>query len=89
MTDDDALCLDGNGLAGLLAEVFGGDPTGAQRSCPSCGLRSALGEHRAYCGAGVALRCPGCGALALRIGIAGERRVVAMTGVLVVDVAPG
>jgi hypothetical protein len=83
---EDALCLDGNGLAGLLGEVFGGDPTGARRRCPGCGLHSALGEHRAYCGAGVALRCPGCGALALRIGIADERRVVAMSGVLVVDV---
>jgi hypothetical protein len=77
---DDALWLDGNGIAGLLAEVFGTETTTAQRSCQSCGTRSAIGAHRAYRGAGAVLRCPACGDVALRIAVLEDRHVVALSG---------
>jgi hypothetical protein len=59
--------LDGNGLAGLLAEVFGHDMTGLERRCGGCGAERVLGAYRAYRGAGVVLRCPSCGSPGLRI----------------------
>jgi Family of unknown function (DUF6510) len=74
------LWLDGNDLAGLLAEVFGAELTAALRDCPSCGARHAIGAHRAYAGAGVVLRCPSCSGLALRIATLPDRHVVSFTG---------
>ena len=43
------------------------------RDCSRCGDRSALGSHRAYVGAGVVLRCPGCGMVSVRITSAPDR----------------
>jgi hypothetical protein len=56
--------LDGNGMAGLLEEMQVADPTMTIRRCQSCGEEFAIGEHRAFIGAGVVLRCPGCNAIA-------------------------
>jgi Zn finger protein HypA/HybF involved in hydrogenase expression len=68
MDNPDALTLDGNALGAVLAEVFhGAELTGAARACASCGQRHAIGEHRLYRGAGLVLRCPGCGDVALTI----------------------
>jgi hypothetical protein len=39
-----------------------------------------VGAHRAYAAAGVVLRCPGCGAVALRIAVLPDRHVVQLTG---------
>ncbi|HWH95898.1 MAG TPA: DUF6510 family protein [Baekduia sp.] len=79
--DADAMVLDGNAIAGLLAEVFAGaEMTGASRGCASCGQRHAVAEHRLYRGAGLVLRCPGCGDVALLI-VAGDGwREVRMAG---------
>ena len=60
---------DGNGVAGLLSEVFAVEVTTVQRRCHSCGAENALGAHRAYHGAGIVLRCPACADVAVRIGV--------------------
>jgi predicted RNA-binding Zn-ribbon protein involved in translation (DUF1610 family) len=75
-----ALWLDGNGLAGLLVEVFGVEMTAVRRRCQSCGQRHAIGSHRLYRGAGDVLRCPNCGDLALRIAALPDRHVVEVRG---------
>jgi predicted RNA-binding Zn-ribbon protein involved in translation (DUF1610 family) len=75
-----ALWLDGNGLAGLLVEVFGTEMTAVRRRCQSCGQRHAIGSHRLYRGAGDVLRCPNCGDLALRIAVLPDRHVVEVRG---------
>ena len=63
---EDALVLDGNAVAGLLAEVFGGaEVTGALRGCGSCGQRACGRRAPAVSGCGLVLRCPGCGDVAL------------------------
>ena len=72
--------LDGNGVAGLLTEVFGADVTAVIRSCGSCGAHAAVGAHRAYHGAGVVLRCPACGDVAIRIAQLPDRTVVQVRG---------
>jgi hypothetical protein len=66
------LHTDGNGVAGLLSEVLAVEVTTMQRTCQSCGHRGPLGEHRAYHGASVVLRCPNCSDVAVRIGVLGE-----------------
>jgi predicted RNA-binding Zn-ribbon protein involved in translation (DUF1610 family) len=76
----DAQHLDGNGVAGLLGELAAADMTSVMRTCPSCGDRRALGEHRAYRAAGVVLRCPSCEDVAVVIGVQEERLVVDWRG---------
>ena len=74
------LHLDGNGIAGLLAEIAATEMTSVLRTCQSCGDRQALGAHRAYRGAGVVLRCPTCEDVAVRIGVLERRLVVDWRG---------
>jgi uncharacterized Zn finger protein len=83
---DTALWLDGNAIAGLLREVFETEMTATPRGCLTCGTVSAVGAHRAYRGAGVVLRCPACGDVALRIATLPDRHVVVMSGRWTFDV---
>jgi predicted RNA-binding Zn-ribbon protein involved in translation (DUF1610 family) len=72
--------LDGNAIAGLLVEALGTELTAAPRRCQSCGTVSAVGAHRAYFGAGVVLRCPACGDVALRIVSLADEHVLTFAG---------
>jgi len=56
----DALTLDGNAIAGLLAEIFAAEMTTATATCAGCGTAEPLGATRVYRGAGYVLRCPHC-----------------------------
>jgi len=76
----DELMLDGNAIAGLLQELFGGELTNELRGCGSCGEWSPIGAHRAYRSAGIVLRCPACGDVAMRIATLPERHVVQLSG---------
>ena len=59
--------LDGNAAAGVLRQIFVADFTTVQRVCQSCGDRNMAGACRSYFGAGIVLRCPNCGDIALRV----------------------
>ena len=83
MNPDD-LVLDGNGVAGLLSEAFPGDPTTLMRTCQGCRSAYALGAHRAYRGAGVVLRCPGCGVAAVIIGMQEQQLIAEVRGTITV-----
>ena len=76
------LYTDGNDVAGTLGELFGADPTTTRRRCQSCRAEHALAEHRAYRGAGIVLRCPGCGDVGLLIGEAENELIVQWRGTL-------
>jgi predicted RNA-binding Zn-ribbon protein involved in translation (DUF1610 family) len=76
----EGLWLDGNGIAGILAEAFGTEMTTANRVCQSCGAESAIGAHRAYRGAAWVLRCPACGDVAARIAVFEDHHVVLLAG---------
>jgi hypothetical protein len=77
---DTALWLDGNAIAGLLEELFGNDLTAMPRGCQSCGAVNSVGAHRLYRGAGLVLRCPNCGDLALLVATLGDRHVLRLEG---------
>ena len=83
------LWLDGNGVAGLLAEVFGAEVTALVRACGSCGAEAAVGAHRAYRGAGVVLRCPACGDVAIQIAQLPDRNVVQIRGIWAFELPRG
>jgi hypothetical protein len=77
---DDETHIDGNGVAGLLAEIGGVEMTTMMRTCQSCGDRQPIAAHRAFRGAGVVLRCPTCHDVAVRIGVNAARLVVDWRG---------
>jgi hypothetical protein len=77
---DDASWLDGNAIAGLLDEVFGTEMTTAERGCQSCSAVNAIGAHRVFQGAGIVVRCPACGDVAMRIVTVHERHIVELAG---------
>jgi predicted RNA-binding Zn-ribbon protein involved in translation (DUF1610 family) len=84
------LWLDVNAIAGLLAELFGAEMTTVDRRCSSCGRHHEVGAHRLYRGAGLVLRCPSCGDVAMRIAVVGQRRVLTLHGTWSLEVpSPG
>jgi uncharacterized protein DUF6510 len=72
--------VDGNALAGLLEEILVAEPTTAERICQSCHTRHPIGAHRGYRAAGVVLRCPHCGDLAVRVAELPGRHMVEFSG---------
>ena len=84
----DALHIDGNGVAGLLAEVLAVDATSMARTCQACGDEQPVGAHRAYRGAGVVLRCPSCGAIGVRIAEQGDGLAVEWRGLFRIGRSP-
>ena len=68
MDMNQVLMLDGNALAGLLADLFGADVTVVPAKCAACGEVNEMGALHAYVRApGSVLRCPICGAVTMRI----------------------
>ena len=78
--DESELHTDGNGVAGMLQQIFVSEMTTARRLCDGCGQEYAIGAHMAYKGAGTVLRCPGCGAFAAAITETPSSYVVGLTG---------
>jgi hypothetical protein len=81
MSDMSDTTLDGNGMGGLLGEILAAEPTMTMRRCQTCGHEHPLGAHRAYQGAGVVLRCPGCTDVAMRIIERDDRLLVEWQGI--------
>jgi hypothetical protein len=56
--------LDGNAMAGLLADAVGADLSGLASSCADCGATGAVGAQRAWITEiGAVLRCHACDAV--------------------------
>ena len=63
-----ALMVDGNAVAGQLAQIFGRDMTMAIARCAGCARDAEMGALMAFMrGPGVVLRCPACQAAIARI----------------------
>ena len=58
---DEELVLDGNGVGGLLHEVFAHEMTEARACCASCGVIDQMGAVRVFMHApGAVMRCRHC-----------------------------
>jgi hypothetical protein len=75
------LTLDGNAVAGLLAEVFAADVTTALGTCGGCGAVEPVGAVRVYKAAGYVLRCPHCEAVLAKLVTDGTRTWLDLRGV--------
>jgi hypothetical protein len=74
--------LDGNAVAGLLAEVFTLEATTAIVRCAGCGHEDALGAATVYANApGVVVRCRGCSGVLMRFAEIRDSVVVDLRGV--------
>jgi hypothetical protein len=63
-----SLTLDGNSVAGLLMEVFGGEMTECPCQCAHCGAVGEMATLLAFTQApGVVLRCSHCEQVVLRM----------------------
>jgi hypothetical protein len=79
--DENDLRLDGNAVAGLLAEVFALEVTTAVVRCAGCGHDDPVGAATVYANApGVVLRCRGCAGVLMRFAEIRDRVVVDMRG---------
>jgi hypothetical protein len=79
--DETDLRLDGNAVAGLLAEVFALEMTTAVVRCAGCGHDDPVGAATVYANApGVVLRCRGCAGVLMRFAEIRDRVVVDMRG---------
>ncbi|HXV94565.1 MAG TPA: DUF6510 family protein, partial [Pseudonocardia sp.] len=59
--------LDGNAVAGPLAELFAVELSAATVVCAHCARSAPLAEHRLYTDApALVLRCPSCEGVVLR-----------------------
>ena len=66
--DETDLRLDGNALAGMLADLFGFEMTVERGGCAGCGAVNQLGAMLVYAhGMGAVACCPSCGQNLLRI----------------------
>ena len=72
LEDRESTRLDGNAAAGVLTQVFCGEPSDALVVCAGCGATSAVGALMAYgLELGAILRCQHCDTAVLRLGAAG------------------
>jgi hypothetical protein len=84
MRDDPAvdLTVDGSGVGGLLASLFGVEMTATPGECAHCHTVSMVGAMRVYMrGPGVVMRCPACAEVVLRIVETPSETIVDVSGV--------
>jgi hypothetical protein len=80
-TEDDTNRLDGNAAAGVLAELFCGEPSMAVVVCAGCGRVGPVATLLAYgLELGAILRCPTCDTAVVRVGSTGRRRWLDLRG---------
>lgn len=82
--------LDGNALAGMLAEIFSVDITSVVGSCAHCRRTGPLADTVVYVSApGVVARCRGCSEVMLRVAQAPGRMWLDLRGLQCLQVASG
>jgi hypothetical protein len=80
--------LDGNAVAGELAEVFGTEMTTFTATCGSCGQVGPIAEVAVYAvDMGIVIRCRGCTALLVVITKFRGMSCVDLTGLAALDPA--
>jgi hypothetical protein len=88
--DEGATRLDGNAAAGVLSQVFCGEPSGAVIVCAGCGVTAPVGALPAYgLELGAIVRCPHCDTAVLRVGAAGATLWVDLRGAVSLRIGIG
>jgi hypothetical protein len=78
---NDEAAVDGNAIAGDLAELFGADITAAVFVCASCRSTWPVAKADVYMGGpGTVVRCCSCEAVIMRFARVRGRLLVDMTG---------
>ena len=77
----DSTMLDGNAVAGMLAEIFAVEMTTALATCSGCGASEPIGAVRVFLGAGPVLRCPHCDTVLAKITRSDTRTWITLPGV--------
>ena len=78
--------VDGNAVAGVLAEIFVPDMTVARTTCATCADTRPMAELHAYVrSAGTVLRCRSCGAAQVRLVRTPDRAWLDLRGVKVIQ----
>ena len=86
----DMLMLDGNAVAGDMAELFGFEMTAAAHRCAHCGNVGAMGTLLAWTqGPGVTLRCCICREVVVRIVRTGSRTLIDVSGAAYLEIRSG
>ena len=79
--------LDGNAMAGDLADIFAVDVTAAVATCAGCGHSGAVAELRLWSAApGLVARCPQCTDVILRVVRAPGRVFLDLRGALRLEI---
>ncbi|GAA1797193.1 DUF6510 family protein [Agromyces neolithicus] len=82
--------LDGNALAGPLAEFFAFDVTMAVAKCEGCGSIAELARAMVYpSGAGTVVRCGSCGRVLMTLVESEDRAWIRFTGMGAIEVRRG
>ena len=72
--------LDGNAIAGPMAELFGAEMTATAGTCAGCGAESVVAELRVWTSGrapGAVARCPACDSVVfVLVAIRGNLRIV-------------
>jgi hypothetical protein len=81
--------LDGNAIAGLLFDVFGGEMTTAVGVCASCGASGPVAESQVYLRApGTVVRCRSCIGVLMVLVTVREITCVDLRGLAALEPAP-
>jgi len=73
--------LDGNAIAGRLAEIFGAEMTTAVGTCATCGASGCVAEFVVYMRApGTIARCRSCGSILMVLATIREMNCVDLSG---------
>lgn len=79
--------LDGNVLAGALANLFVPDPTELQAQCMNCGQMAPIAEAVVYPDApGLVARCRTCDHVLAAIVDAGDKTYLSLSGMSVIAI---
>jgi ribosomal protein S27E len=79
--------VDGNSLAGPLAEFLAFDVTMATARCNGCGDTAELARAMVYTsGAGTVVRCRSCGQVLATLVESGDRAWIGFSGVSAIEV---
>jgi hypothetical protein len=86
MADAAETTLDGNAIAGLLADVFGREMTTATCTCATCGASGEVARLVVFArGPGVVARCASCASVVMVLVTVREITCVDLRGLATLD----